>query len=171
MLSAVTWTLAISMGLVPRSAPLTAAAVLDAPTRHVRTTDRPIRSMLRTGFAQSPTFASLLQRLEGSDLIVYLEEVDRLPGALDGRLLLLPPAHGVRYIRIQVAAHGTPCDIIAVIGHELRHAVEIAEASTVVDAEGLAALYRRIGVDHGNNEFDTIEAQEIGRQVRRELVA
>jgi hypothetical protein len=169
MLSAVTWTLAISMGLVPRSAPLTADAVIDSPVRHVRTADRPIRNMLRRGFLESPTFASLMTRLERSDVIVYLEDVPRLPGALEGRLFMLPPAHGTRYVRIQIALRGSPIDSIALIGHELRHAVEIAEASTVVDEEGLAALYRRIGVDHGHNLFDTTEAQAIGRQVAKEL--
>jgi hypothetical protein len=171
MLSAITWTLALTMGLVPRAEPLTAAAVLEAPTRHVRATGRIIPNLLRTGFTQSRTFAALLQRLERSDVLVYIEEVPRLPGALEGRLLMLPQAHGVRYLRIQISMRGSPTDSISTIGHELRHAIEVAEASTVVDDEGLAALYRRIGVDHGNNLFDTIEAQAVGRQVRKELVA
>ncbi|HEY2435466.1 MAG TPA: hypothetical protein VGI12_22545 [Vicinamibacterales bacterium] len=169
MLSAMTWTLALTMGLVPRSEPLSAAAVLEAPTRHVRATGHTVPGLLRTGFTQSRTFAALLQRLERSDVIVYIEDVPRLPGALDGRLLIQPAAHGVRYLRIQVALHGSPFDSIATIGHELRHAVEVANASTVVDEQGLADLYRRIGMDYGNNLFDTIEAQEIGRQVGREL--
>jgi len=171
MLSAVTWTLALAMGLVPRPIPLTAAAVLDAPTRHVRATGRVVPGLLRTGFTQSPTFAALLARLEHSDVLVYVEEVPRLPGALEGRLLIIPPAHGFRYLRIQVALHGSPLDSIATIGHELRHAIEVAEASTVVDSEGLIALYRRIGVDHGNHLFDTLEAQQTGKQVLRELAA
>jgi hypothetical protein len=170
MLSAVTWVLSFTMGLVPRPAPLT-AAVLDAPTRHVRTTDRPIRALLEAGFRQSPTVATLIARLERSDLIVYVQQVDRLPNALEGRLLMLPSAHGVRYVRIQIALQASPSASIALIGHELRHAVEVAEAPSVVDQPGLAALYRRIGVEHGHNVFDTIEAQEIGRRVLKELAA
>ena len=171
MLSAVTWTLAFTMGLVPRPVPLTAAAVLDAPTRHVRATGRIIPSLMRTGFAQSRTFAALLARLERSDVIVYIEEVPRLPGALEGRLLMLPPAHGVRYLRIQIALRGSPSDNIATIGHELRHATEVADASTVVDAKSMAVFYRRIGIDNGNNLFDTIEARETGWRVLKELAA
>lgn len=169
MLSTVTWTLALTMGLVPRPAPLTAAAVLESPTRHVRSTSRFIPALLRTGFTQSPTFAGLLARLERSDVLVYIEEVPRLPGALEGRLLLQPTAHGFRYLRIQVALRGSPSESIAIIGHELRHAIEVADAGSVVDEEGLAALYRRIGVNHGHNVFDTIEAQNTGKQVAREL--
>jgi hypothetical protein len=171
MLSAVTWTLAFTMGLVPRPVPLTAAAVLDAPTRHVRGTGKVVPALLRTGFTQSRTFAGLLARLERSDVLVYIESVERLPGALEGRLLMLPPAHGVRYLRIQIALRGSPADSIATIAHELRHAIEVADATTVVDDGALAALYRRIGIDHGHNLFDTIEAQEIGKQVFKELAA
>jgi hypothetical protein len=171
MLSAVTWSLALAMGAVPRPAPLTAHAVLESPLRHVRTESHTLRSYLRIGFEQSPTFASLLARLQRSDVIVYIEDVPRLPGAIEGRLIMPPPAHGTRYLRIQVAQHGSSADMIALIGHELRHAVEVSDASTVVDDAGLAALYRRIGVDRGNNLFDTAEAQEVGRRVLKELIA
>jgi hypothetical protein len=171
MLSAVTWTLALTMGLVPRSEPLSAAAVLEAPTRHVRATGRVVPALLRTGFTQSRTFAGLLSRLERSDVLVYIEDVPRLSGALEGRLVIAPPAHGYRYLRIQITLSGSPTDSIALIAHELRHAIEVANASTVVDEQGLATLYRRIGLDRGNNLFDTIEAQETGNQVRKELVA
>src|SRR6476646_251732 len=145
MLSAVTWTLALTMGLVPRSEPLSAAAVLDSPTRHVRAADRSMERMLRVGFEQSATFAALLRRLEQSDLLVYVETVPRLAGALEGRFIIQPAAHGFRYVRIQIALRGTPSDVIAVLGHELRHAVEVADARSVVDEAGLKALYRRIG--------------------------
>lgn len=171
MLSAAAWTLALTMGLVPRPEPLTAAAVLESPTRRVRAADRVTEKLLRTGFEQSPTFALLLRQLERSDLVVYVEAVPRLPDALDGRLMMQPPAHGFRYVRIQIVPRGAPPDRIALIGHELRHAVEVAAAITVVDARGLAALYRRIGIDSGHNLFDTLEARETGRRVLRELAA
>jgi hypothetical protein len=172
MLSVVSGAVALALALVTGGDPFTASVpVLDSPTRHVRAADRAARKLLRAGFHHSPTFASLLQRLERADLLVYVETVSRLPGALEGRLVIQPPSHGFRYVRIQIAERGTPNDTIAVLGHELRHAVEVAEAREVVDADGLAALYRRIGIAHGNNLFDTIEAQETGRQVMKELIA
>jgi hypothetical protein len=171
MLSLATWTLAAAMAFSAAGRPVTAAALLDAPSRHVRTSDRTIRALIKAGYENSPTFAKLLKRLQRSDVYVYVEEVPRLPGALEGRLVILPPAHGTRYVRIQITRRGEPNDSIAVLGHELRHAVEVADAPDVVDAVGLAALYRRIGIDRGNNEFDTLEAQETGKRVLKELVA
>jgi hypothetical protein len=170
MRSRATWTLAAVIALAGATA-AAADPLLDSPTRHVRTTDRTMRTLLRDGYHNSPTFAALLQRLEASDVYVYVEDVARLSGALEGRLLVLPPSHGVRYVRVQVARHGGPNDSIAVLAHELRHAVEVAENPLVLDTGSLIALYRRIGIDRGNLEFDTVAAQETGRQVLRELVA
>jgi hypothetical protein len=163
--------MATAMALGANAKPADAIAVLDSPHRHVRAANASMGLLLRKGYEKSPTFAALLARLEHSDLYVYVEEVERLPGALEGRILILPRRHGVRYARIQIALRGTRNESIAVLGHELRHAVEVADASTVEDNTSLVALYRRIGIEYGNNEFDTVEAQETGRQVLRELSA
>ena len=171
MLSLATWTMAIAMALGTAAKPLDTTALLESPKRHVRATDESMRRLLKSGHQRSPTFTALLKRLELSDVIVYVQAVDRLPGALEGRTVVLPPTHGVRYVRIQIALRGTPNDSIAVLGHELRHAVEVADAPDVIDTAGLAALYRRIGIDRGNNEFDTVAAQETGRRVAKELAA
>jgi hypothetical protein len=151
-------------------APLSASAALDSPQRHVRTTDRAVRALLKRGFAHSPTFAQLLARLEASDVIVYIEEVPRLPDSLDGRMMMLPRAHTFRYVRIQLALRGSRDDAIAVLGHELQHAIEIAQAPDVNDEPGLIKLYQRIGVRGGEHLYDTIAAQEMGRTVRKELL-
>jgi len=171
MLSVITTAVTLALTIGAGAAPFTAEAALDSPTRHVRTADRVMRKLLKTGFHDSPTFAALMARLEQSDVIVYLEDVPRLPGALEGRLVIMPLAHGFRYVRVQVAQRGAPADTIAIIGHELRHAVEVAEAPDVHSEADLAALYRRIGINRGNNLFDTTAAQETGRRVWRELTA
>jgi hypothetical protein len=149
--------------------PLTEGDVLEAPTRHIRTTDHTVRRLMRRGYRESATFAALVRTLQRSDVIVYIEDVPRLPGALEGRMMMLPRAHGHRYVRIQIAMRGAPEDAIAVLGHELQHAVEVAEAVEVSDTDALARLYQRIGTRSGPHIYDTIAAQETGRNVRREL--
>lgn len=149
--------------------PLTEGDVLDAPTRHVRSTENSIRGLLRRGFRQSETFAGLVRRLQRSDVIVYIEDVPRLPGALEGRMMMLPRVNGYRYVRIQLALRGSPEDSIAVLAHELQHAVEVADAVEVVDNAGLSRLYQRIGVRAGPEVYDSDAAQQTGRTVRREL--
>ena len=148
MLSLATWTLAAAIGMAGAAKPLDAAAVLDSPTRHVRSTHRSVQGLLRTGYQRSPTFASLLARLQQSDVYVYVEEVDRLPGGLEGRLVIMRPSHGFRYVRIQIVLRGSMLDATALLGHELRHAIEIADAATVQDTKTLVALYRPVSYTH-----------------------
>jgi hypothetical protein len=152
-------------------APLTESAALDSPYRHVRTQDRSVRYLLKRGFNHSATFARLMARLEHSDVLVYIEEVPRLPDALEGRMMMLTAAHGQRYVRIQIALRGAPDDSVALLGHELQHAIEVAQEAAVFDQTALAALYQRIGTRGGPHVYDTVAAQEIGRLIRRELFA
>ena len=152
-------------------APLDASAVLDSPHRHVRSQDRWVRLLLKRGVTHSFTFRNLLARLERSDVIVYIEEVAGLPGTLDGRMMMLPATHGQRYVRIQIVTRGAPDDEVALLGHELQHALEVAEEAGVCDQATLTALYERIGRRGGRHLYDTRAAQEIGRVIRRELLA
>lgn len=163
--------------LVPAllSATLVAApdptSLLSAPDRRVRSTDAHIVELLHRGVARSRTFAELVTALNTTDVIVYIERVPTLPTTLAGRLLLLPIAGEQRYLRIQVRGDLSPLELIALIGHELRHALEIAEHPTVRDGSAMLSLYRRIGHPSAGapHTFDTPAAQNAGRQVRMEL--
>ena len=108
-------------------APFDASAALDSPYRHVRSQDRSVRQLLKRGFTHSTTFRNLMARLEHSDVIVYIEQMPRLPGALEGRMMILPNAHGQRYVRIQLAMRGAPDDSVATLGHDALHEVAFAE--------------------------------------------
>jgi hypothetical protein len=128
--------------------------------------------MLRIGLQRSPTFASLMAQLNDTDVIVYLEPVQTLPTALSGRLLLLPHDTSQRYLRIQVLATLGRTELIALIGHELRHALEVANAPNVRDESALIQLYEHIGHRYTKgHQYDTNAAQDAGRAVRKELVA
>jgi hypothetical protein len=150
--------------------PLTESAALDSPYRHVRSQDRAVRHLLKRGFKYSYTFRELMSRLEQSDVIVYIEYTPNLPASLDGRMMMLPTSHGQRYVRIQIALRGTPDESVATLGHELQHAIEVAEDTAVRDQTAMTALYERIGMRGGLHVYDTLAAQEVGRTVRRELL-
>lgn len=155
----------------PAAAP-SAFALLDSPYRHVRTTDRYLQDLLRIGFRRSPTFASLLAQLNDTDVIVYLEPVQALPAPISGQLQLLAQDHSQRYLRIQVLAGLGRTELIALMGHELRHALEVAQAPGVRDERALVRLYECIGQRFSKgHQYDTDAAQNAGRAVRKELVA
>jgi hypothetical protein len=145
-------------------------ALLTAADRRVRTTDPKIHKLLEEGVRRSSTFGSLVAELNATDVIVYIESVKDLPLSVAGQLLLVPMANYQRYLRIQIAPHGSTNEHIATIGHELCHALEIAAAPEVRDQSGLIHLYRRIGrMGVGVHSFDTLAAQHTGRKVKNEL--
>jgi hypothetical protein len=160
------------LGPLAPTAPMTSAnLLLDSPARHIRTTNSYVWKLLKSGYARSPSFARLVSHLHTSDLYVQIEIVPQLPPALEGRLIHLARAHQVRYVRIQIALRGSAEDMIALLGHELQHATEVADAVGADDAAGLVALYQRIGMQHGEQQYDTVAAEEMGRTVRRELLS
>ena len=109
--------------------------------------------------------------LNRSDVIVYIESGRGLPSTIAGRMLLAAGPDGQRYLRIQVTGHTRSNELIALVGHELRHALEVAESPEVRDERTLITLYERIGHPvGGNHRYDTAAAQDTGRQVRIELM-
>jgi hypothetical protein len=154
-------------------APLTGAevrAIMNAPDRHIRAVDAGMTKAIANGMRRSGTFAHLVLALNKSDVIVYIETGHVLPSTIVGRLLLAAGPEGTRYLRIQVSGHPGSNDMIALIGHELRHALEVAECPDVRDEAGLIALYERIGHSStGVHQYDTLAAQDAGRQVKAEL--
>jgi hypothetical protein len=144
--------------------------LLTAPDRRVRAKDARLFSMLAEGMNRSRAFAALVTALNRSDVIVYVETVMTLPQDTRGRLTLLPLAGQYRYLRVQIRSDLSRRDAIALIGHELQHAIEIAEAIDVRDTTSLIKLYERIGhASSGDHAYDTDAAQDMGRLVRREL--
>ena len=62
--------------------------------------------------------------------------------------------------------------LLALIGHELRHAIEVIEHEEVVDAATMEAMYRKIGtpVTGGALGYETPTARAAGDAVLSELL-
>ena len=141
---------------------------------HLRSDDPDLIAAIATATDGSPTFRDLLDRLNRSDVVVYVK-FDRGAGAdLAGRTTFVSAAGGRRYLRIAIDRRYFGCQRLGILGHELRHAVEIAEDASVTGDASLAALYREIGFRSGQeheDRFDSIAAIDAGHQVQREIAA
>ena len=146
----------------------TKAVFSDAVAFHVRSTDPRVAHLLEIGAAESQTFRDLLDRLGGSDLIVHVQLVDHLNVA--GQTYFVKSIATVRYVRIELGPAGNIWDTIALIGHELQHAVEIAAAPGVRDRQTLAQFYRGMAGNSGSfTDYDSVAARVAEDRVRREL--
>jgi hypothetical protein len=149
---------------------LPAAANDDPDFEHIRTASRNVRELVDLVASRSPTFANLLQRLDRTNVAVYLQFVADLPTPRHGQLHFIGASEEFRFVRVQVKA-GLPLDQLAsILGHELRHALEIGESPEVDCDESMEELYRRIGKRQSPRQFETSEAAETGRKVREELL-
>lgn len=149
--------------------PATAASA-PSPTSRVRGLDGASRRLLQTGAACSPTIARMLAALEASDLIVGIET--RPLETMRGQLRVVAASAGVRYVRIRLRVPDSTRELVSVLGHELRHAVEVASTAEVRDNRTLAAHYLRIGYESTRRGFyETDSALETGRAVAKEVAA
>ena len=143
---------------------------LDLP--HIRSDDRRLQALIDDALATSATVRALVERINASDVVVYVAcEID--PGSRGpGRLNFISAAGGYRYVLVRIRPRRRT-DAIAILAHELQHAAEIAEMPSVVDEASLAREYARIGYrnsgSHSGLAFDTRAAVDTGRRVEQEL--
>jgi hypothetical protein len=139
--------------------------------QRLRTADAGIVSALARGRDRSPTFRALLERLDQSNLIVYLRR-GSFTGSTAAATQLVAVSGGYRFLHVTLEPNPAADTGVALLGHELRHAVELADAPWVVDPATLQTLYRSIGFStcEGLRRcYDTHAAVDAGRQVFAEL--
>jgi hypothetical protein len=151
---------------------LSAETIPEDRRRHIRTTDPRLIRLVRDGVRTSETLRRLVDRLNRSDVVVYLD-CGGSTASSDGRLTFISAVGGYRYVHVRVARLAAADVQTALIGHELQHAVEIADAPDVVDSPSLVREYQRIGflsprLTPGVS-FDSDAAVDAGQRVLREL--
>jgi len=144
------------------------------PLDHVRGDSENLRLLVSSGQQRSPTFRAIVDRLEVSDLIVEVQCGQFKSVLRAGHTILLSARESVRYVLVEIACPLPDAQALEILGHELRHALEIASAPWVVDEPSLEKLYTQIGysscVKHGGpSEFETDDAIEAGERVHHEL--
>ena len=164
------------LGCVWLLAACAAPADAEGVTPRVRPVDTRIADALSRGRRHSATLAALLDVLERSDLIVHLDTRWFESRRVVGETRFIGRAAGQRYVRISIDARVSDDRAIAVLGHELQHAREIAQTRWVIDEAGLAELYGLIGHRAGGGggrtlRVDTQAGPDIERQVLLELRA
>ena len=133
-----------------------------------------LRPLVDEAARRSPIVRALIDRLQQTDVTVYIRTRAFVRSDLDGRVALLAVTEHQRYLVIEISCRGSLLVQMSTLGHELYHAVEIALEPSIVDARTLAAHYQRIGTERGDGggrqTFETEGAYATGLRVRRELL-
>jgi hypothetical protein len=162
---------AVSMGIALL---VLSGAPPPSPTdANVRSTNPRIRAAIAEGSSTSPTFRSLVERLQGSTVIIYIERGDCTCVRARSCLAFVASTGGVRYLRAHVSLFQGQRKLIEQIGHELHHAWEMAEAPEVTSGRAFERFFARLA-GKGCPErrcYETPGALAVEAAVRRELAS
>jgi hypothetical protein len=149
---------------------LTAAGDEGLGVFHLRSGSARIVEAFRFAYAGSTTFRALVDTIESSSDIVYLEAEAPGPREFRSSLRLASSKGPVRYLRIGIDVLQIQAIVVAQLAHELQHATEVVGRPDVVDARSLRGLYEEIGFRscQSGECWETLQAKAIERLVVEE---
>jgi hypothetical protein len=150
----------------------TALAQIDTDNAkpRVRSSHPYIRAMIGEASQRSATFRGLVEAIEKTDGIVYVEQGEcghRVTACLT---MSIAAAAEFRFLRVLVDARQPDWDVMASIGHELRHALEVLSEAALKSTESIILYYFREGMTMGDT-FETSAAIRAGDAVKNEVVS
>ena len=136
----------------------------------VRSTSAKLSALIGDGAARSQTFANLITAIEATDGIVYVEEGKCPRGVaacLEWRVTL---ADAYRILFVRIASNRAAIEVIASIGHELQHALEVLQNRSLRCNSDIVLFYHTPGTIRGvPRAVETPAATTAGDTVFREL--
>jgi hypothetical protein len=138
------------------------------PAPRVRSSHAYLRAMISEAGVRSPTFRGIVAKIEATDGIVYVEHGACKQNVQACMIMDVTAAGNFRILRVIVDARQPDWDVMASIGHELRHALEVLENRGIVNNHSLYFLYAGTR-DAKDRPFDTRAATDAGFAVRREV--
>ncbi|HTM25616.1 MAG TPA: hypothetical protein VL225_10520 [Vicinamibacterales bacterium] len=133
---------------------------------HIRTQDERSQDLIAMAVDRSTAFRQLLDRLDRSSIVVYVE-FGACPGRADACLHFVAAAPPYMYLRATIARFVAWDAVLAgLIAHELGHACELADAGvmTLEEFKGFYAGHGRLG----SAGYETDAAIAAGVVVERE---
>jgi hypothetical protein len=151
----------------------TAAAAAPLPADingmpRVRSSHSYIRAMIDEATRRSKTFRRLVEAIEATNGIVYIEHGECGHSARACLSLNVTPAAQFRILRVLVDSRQPDWDVMSSIGHELQHAVEVLQNESLTTAEAVYLFYSRESPT-GGDAFETSAAIKAGNTVRSEV--
>jgi hypothetical protein len=145
------------------------AADTDAPgLDRVRSSNPSIAALISLASEQSKAFRRLIETINASDGIVYVEEGTCGHG-VQACFVAVKVSGANRILLVKVDTHKADWDLMGSIGHELRHAIEVLGERSVTTSSGMYMFYSRVGSRGTATSFETAAAVEAGAAVRGEV--
>jgi uncharacterized membrane protein len=134
----------------------------------VRSSHAYLRAMIDEAVLRSSTFRGIVAAIEKTNGIVYVEHGACMHGVRTCLILEVTAAAEYRILRVFVDARQPDWDVMASIGHELRHALEVLENSELADTASVYFFFAQAH-DAKDRPFETRAAVDAGFAVRNEV--
>jgi len=158
-------------GLVTVGSPAIANGTDQETILHVRSSNSSLIALIARATQQSATFRGLVDTINASDGIVYVEagRCRYSRACLTG----VSTAGEYRMLWVTIDTRRVDSELIASIGHELQHAIEILSNPDVRSTAAMYIFYSRFAerVGTGRGAFETAAATKVGNAVREEIRA
>ena len=141
------------------------------PIPRVRSHSPEVAALIRRASDASATFRRLIATIDDTDGLIYVDDGKCGHGVSACLLLSVQVAGPFRVLRIKVDARRLDCALMAQIGHELQHAIELLSDPHVTDGVSAYFLLDRLapgGPISDRGGFETAAAERAGLDVRRE---
>jgi len=136
---------------------------------HVRDNgDVRIATLLQEGIRRSATLRRIVAQVDASDGIVYIEEGRCRYSAracLSHSIVIAGPS---RILRIHIDTARGRDEVLAVFGHELRHALEVLDQPQLRSMQAVMYFYEMEG-RRSEGRYETTAALDTERAVLRDL--
>jgi len=136
---------------------------------HVRAINPTIATLIQRASERSHTFRGLLDTINASDGIVYIEP-GKCGQSMRGCFENVTMAGTTRLLWVKVDPRGNECDLIALLGHELQHTIEVLGDPHVTSFSQMYFFYSRV-TNNFQPAFETLAAERIQETVRAEVRA
>ena len=136
--------------------------------RRVRSSTPAIAALIAEAGSRSPAFRGIVNTINDSDGIVYVEEGECGHSVRACLVLKVTIAGPNRILRIMVDTRKQDWDLMGSIAHELRHAVEVLSDPANTSDGAVFFFYHRDGMT-AKGVFETDAAIAAGDAVRSEI--
>jgi hypothetical protein len=177
LVTLMTLVLSFSKGISAQSAAPGTSPTDEVRIRRVRSEDPTITALIAQASEWSATFLAFLDMIDRSDGLVYIERGRCRHGGAACMALTVKLAGPNRMLRIVIDQRRADCDLdlMASIGHELWHAIEVLREPSLRSYAHLYHFFSRAGrhTERAGSfgAWETPGAMKAGFTVREELYA
>jgi hypothetical protein len=148
-----------------------AAAGPSSSDPRLRPAEASAKALVADAVSRSAIVRDLADRLRGTDVVAYVRVGPCVEGARDSSIHFMGRSKYERFMVIRINETLSPDRQVALVGHELQHAVDMAKTSWITDPVRMQQYFALVGWKLGYPEhgFETLSALQTERNVGREL--